>query len=147
MDETKNSEKLLDNPLDKPELSGVTPTRPFLIKEEFTKTITREELNNVFGHRVENSGTTTHHSPATNTTPITEADKKFEWGDHSLLEQESPKDPSTVVNQETDKSKWTVGKILLGLALALLLILIGLYILGGDIKDGSVSPAPENTLQ
>lgn len=157
MDETKVGEKFLPNPLDTPEILNAQLEKPLLSTEEFIKTTPHHELKNMFGsipYQVPEPKSPplppmppTPAPPEIKVTPIVEPPKIFE----PLVETPAPKEATTPTPKteslEKAKPKLSIGKIFLGLFLILLVLLIGLYIWGGILKDRGVSVTTETSPQ
>ncbi|KKU66923.1 MAG: hypothetical protein UX89_C0018G0021 [Parcubacteria group bacterium GW2011_GWA2_47_16] len=154
MDETKVGEKFLPNPLDTPEILTAQLEKPLLSTEDFIKTTPHHELKNMFGavpdKAPEPKSPTPPPPPAPKPpvpkiTPATETPKIFVPAVKASTKRETPTPPTT--SQATVKPKRSLGKFILGLLVMILILLVGLYIWGGILKDRGVSPTIETLSQ
>lgn len=117
MNGTNGVEKLLKSPLDTPEISSTQMEKPLLTTEEFIKTTPAHELKNLFGAIPDRDAKPKNFQPTA--TPVIKATPSVQ----------TPK------IEKTQKEKMAVGKFFLGLFLILLVLLIGLYVWGGILKE------------
>lgn len=150
MDETKVGEKFLPNPLDTPEILDAPPLRPLLSTEEFLKTTPHHELKNMFGAIPDKAPepkivppqpqSLTPAVPTIKVTPIAEPPKTFKPPIKPAAQKEVSVPSPTVENPAKIKPKFSLGKVFLGLFLLLLVLLIGLYVWGGILKERGIPP-------
>ncbi|GEM_PF-2664672 len=140
MDETKDDKKLLRSSLDTPEILSAQLEQPLLTTEEFIKTTPPHELKNVFG-----MGPGEISQPKVSPPSSPEQVSKIK----AIQFSELPKifEPAATVSPQKEKSKHSVGTFFLGLFLIVVILLIGLYIWGGILKERGVSTATETLSQ
>ena len=156
MDETKVGEKFLPNPLDTPEILSAQLEKPLLSTEEFIKTTPHHELKNMFGALPDKApepksplppAPPAPKPPEPKVTPIVETPKNFYSAGETAPKREVFTQPPITESPAKEKPKWSLGKFLLGLLVVILILLVGLYIWGGILKDRGVSTATETLSQ
>lgn len=151
MDEPKKEEeKLLFNPLDTPEILSAQLEKPLHGTEQSIKTTPRHELKNIFGATPDKtpepkivppiSTSSAAIEPAIKVQPAAKTTKNFDLATPTQHEKETATSRVATKNPETVKPKRSIGTFLFGVFFVLLILLIGLYIWGGIIKERGVSP-------
>ena|SRR3989344_1472676 len=156
MDETKVSEKFLPNPLDTPEILTAQLEQPLLATDEFIKTTPAHELKNLFGAIPDKAPEPKSpppppppipKPPTPKITQTIETPKNFQPAVKTPIIKETPVQSPLTVVQEKVKPKRSLRKFLLGLFFVILILLVGLYIWGGVLKERGISPSPETLTQ